>query len=105
MPYIPVKLAEKQNLLEIVSVRERYLMFLHILTNQKENINIQIEMAKKVTDKISKSHREAMLREQLKVIQEELNEGDDSSSGDAGYREKIENLKMPDEVKRRHCQS
>ena len=101
MPYIPVKLAEKQNLLEIASVRERYLMFLHILTNQKENINIQIEMAKKVTDKISKSHREAMLREQLKVIQEELNEGDDSSSGDAGYREKIENLKMPDEVKKK----
>jgi ATP-dependent Lon protease len=101
MPYIPVQLAEKQNLLEIVSVRERYLMFLHILTNQKENINIQIEMAKKVTDKISKSHREAMLREQLKVIQEELNEGDDSASGDAGYREKIENLKMPDEVKKK----
>ncbi|MDR7664608.1 endopeptidase La [Methanosarcina sp. Z-7115] len=101
MPYIPVKLAEKQNLLEIVSVRERYLMFLHILTNQKENINIQVEMAKKVTDKISKSHREAMLREQLKVIQEELNEGDDSASGDAGYREKIENLKMPDEVKKK----
>ncbi len=101
MPYIPVKLAEKQNLLEIVSVRERYLMFLHILTNQKENINIQIEMAKKVTDKISKSHREAMLREQLKVIQEELNEGDDSASGDAGYREKIENSKMPDEVKKK----
>ncbi len=101
MPYIPVKLAEKQNLLEIVSVRERYLMFLHILTNQKENINIQIEMAKKVTDKISKSHREAMLREQLKVIQEELNEGDDSASGDAGYRKKIENLKMPYEVKKK----
>ena len=101
MPYIPVKLAEKQNLLEIVSVRERYLMFLHILTKQKENINIQIEMAKKVTDKMSKSHREAMLREQLKVIQEELNEGDDSASGDAGYREKIENSKMPDEVKKK----
>ncbi len=101
MPYIPVKLAEKQNLLEIVSVRERYLMFLHILTKQKDNINIQIEMAKKVTDKMSKSHREAMLREQLKVIQEELNEGEDSASGDAGYREKIENSKMPDEVKKK----
>ncbi len=101
MPYIPVKLAEKQKLLEITSVRERYLMFLHILTKHKENINIQIEMAKKVTDKMSKSHREAMLREQLKVIQEELNEGDDSASGDAGYREKIENSKMPEEVKKK----
>lgn len=47
MPYIPVKLAEKQRLLELASVRERYLLFLHILTKHKENINLQIEMAKK----------------------------------------------------------
>lgn len=101
MPYIPVKLAEKQKLLELPSVRERYLLFLHILTKHKESINLQIEMAKKVTDKISKSNREAMLREQLKVIQEELNEGDDSASGDAAYRERIENSTMPDEVKKK----
>ncbi|RXA21976.1 endopeptidase La [Methanosarcina sp. MSH10X1] len=101
MPYIPAKLAEKQRLLELASVRERYLLFFHILTKQKDNINLQIEMAKKVTDKISKSNREAMLREQLKVIQEELNQGDDSASGDAAYREKIENSKMPDEVKKK----
>lgn len=101
MPYIPAKLAEKQKLLELTSVRERYLLFLHILTKHKESINLQIEMAKKVTDKISKSNREAMLREQLKVIQEELNEGDDSASGDAAYRERIENSKMPDEVKKK----
>ncbi|MDY0129986.1 MAG: endopeptidase La [Methanosarcina vacuolata] len=101
MPYIPVKLAEKQNLLELASVRERHLVFLHILTKHKENINLQIEMARKVTDKISKSNREAMLREQLKVIQEELNEGDDSLSGDAAYREKIENSTMPDDVKKK----
>jgi ATP-dependent Lon protease len=101
MPYIPVKLAEKQNLLELTSVRERYLTFLHILTKHQENINLQIEMAKKVTDKISKSNREAMLREQMKVIQEELNEGDESASGDAAYRERIENSKMPEEVKKK----
>ena len=101
MPYIPVELAEKQKLLELPSVRERYLLFLHILTKHKESINLQIEMAKKVTDKISKSNREAMLREQLKVIQEELNEGDDSVSGDAAYRERIENSTMPEEVKKK----
>jgi ATP-dependent Lon protease len=101
MPYMPIKLAEKQNLLEIVSVRERYLTFLYIMTKQKENINLQLEVAKKVSEKISKSHREAMLREQLKVIQEELSEGDDSTSGDGGYRERIENSKMPDEVRKK----
>jgi ATP-dependent Lon protease len=101
MPYIPIKASEKQTLLEIASVRERYLTFLHFLTKQRENINIQIEMAKKVTDKINKSNREAMLREQLKIIQEELNGGDGTDSGESSYRERIENSKMPPEVKKK----
>ena len=58
-------------------------------------------MARKVSDKVSKSNREAMLREQLKVIQEELHESDGSGSGDAGYRERIEQSKMPDEVRKK----
>jgi len=101
MPYIPIKLEEKQKLLEIVSVRERYLAFLEVLMKQKENIEIQMEMAKKVSEKVNKSHREAMLREQLKIIQEELNGGDDAASGEGGYRERIENSKMPDEVRKK----
>ncbi|MCQ6963528.1 endopeptidase La [Methanolobus chelungpuianus] len=101
MPYMPIELEEKQDLLETVSARERYLTFLYVLTNQKENINLQIEVAKKVADKVSKSNREAMLREQLKVIQEELNGADDPVSGEGGYRERIESSTMPDEVKKK----
>ena len=100
MPFMPVKLAEKQALLEIVSVRQRYITFLEILIKTKENINIRIEMARKVSDKVNKSNREAMLREQLRAIQEELGEGE-GSSGDAGYRERIEKSKMPDEVRKK----
>ena len=101
MPFMPIKISEKQNLLETVSMRERYLTFLYVLTKQKENINLQMEVAKKVAEKVNKSHREAMLREQLKVIQEELNENEDSVSGEGGYRERIEASKMPDEVKKK----
>ena len=100
MPFLPVHLAEKQALLEIVSVRERYITFLELLIKTRKNIRIRIEMARKVTDKVSKSNREAMLREQMKVIQEELGEGD-GTAGDSGYRERIENAKMPEEVKKR----
>ena len=99
MPFLPVHLAEKQALLEIVSVKERYITFLELLIKTRENIRIRIEMAKKVTDRVSKSNREAMLREQMKVIQEELGEGD-GTAGDSGYRERIENAKMPEEVKK-----
>ena len=101
MPFLPVNLAEKQALLEIVSVRQRYITFLELLIRAKENITFRIEMARKISDKVSKSNREAMLREQLKVIQEELHESDGSGSGDAGYRERIESAKMPDEVRKK----
>jgi ATP-dependent Lon protease len=100
MPFLPVSLAEKQALLEIDSVRQRSIAFLDILIRIKEDISIRIEMAKKVTDRVNKSNREAMLREQLRVIQEELNESD-GASGDGGYRERIENAKMPDDVRKK----
>ncbi|MCK9579428.1 MAG: endopeptidase La [Methanoregula sp.] len=99
-PFLPVQLAEKQALLEIVSVRQRYITFLELLIKVRENISIRIEMAKKVTDRVSKSNREAMLREQLRVIQEELDESE-GTPGDPGYREKIEASAMPDDVKKK----
>jgi len=100
MPYLPIHLAEKQALLEIVSVRQRYITFLEVLVKTRENISIRIEMAKKVTDRVSKSNREAMLREQLKMIQEELGETD-GTSGEGGYRERIESSKMPEDVRKK----
>jgi ATP-dependent Lon protease len=100
MPFLPVHLAEKQALLEIVSVRERYITFLELLMKSRDTISIRIEMAKKVTDRVSKSNREAMLREQMRVIQEELGETD-GAEGVGGYRERIENSKMPDDVRKK----
>ncbi|MFA4826360.1 MAG: endopeptidase La [Methanoregula sp.] len=100
MPFLPIHLAEKQALLEIVSVRQRYISFLELLVKTREDINIRIEMAKKVSDRVSKTNREAMLREQLRVIQDELGESE-GTAGDSGYRERIENAEMPDEVRKK----
>ncbi len=100
MPFLPVHLSEKQALLEITSVRQRYISFLELLVKTREDISIRIEMAKKVTDRVGKSNREAMLREQLKVIQEELSESE-GTQRDGGYRERIENSKMPDFVRKK----
>ena len=100
MPFLPVHLTEKQVLHEIVSVRQRYITFLELLVKTREDINIRIEMAKKVSDRVGKTNREAMLREQLKVIQEELAESE-GTAGDDGYRQKIENAKMPEDVRKK----
>ena len=100
LPFLPVGVGEKQPLLETVSVRERYTAFLRLLVNVNESINLRIEVARKASEKVGKANREAMLREQLRVIQEELN-GDEGSSGEEGYRERIERSTMPDEVRKK----
>jgi len=100
LPFLPVGIGEKQPLLETVSVRERYTAFLQLLVNVNESINLRIEVARKASEKVGKANREAMLREQLRVIQEELN-GDEGSSGEEGYRERIERSTMPDEVRKK----
>ncbi|ABN56032.1 MULTISPECIES: endopeptidase La [Methanoculleus] len=100
MPFMPVDVEQKQALLETVSVRERHAAFLDLLVNMNENINLRIEVARKASEKVGKANREAMLREQLRVIQEELN-GCEGSSGEENYRERIERSTMPEEVRKK----
>jgi len=75
MQFINIPGCEKQELLEIRSRRKKSLKFLDILIQQKENIEFQMEINAKLTGEVNKQYREKMLREQLKAIQEELNEG------------------------------
>ncbi|MGV8109871.1 endopeptidase La [Methanospirillum sp.] len=101
LPFLPVSLAEKQNLLEIDSLRTRYLRFLKLLIDCKENIHFRIELTKKVSEKSARINRETMLREQMKAIEEELYEINGAESGDSGYQERINRSSMPDDVKKR----
>jgi len=100
MPFMPMDVATKQSLLETVSVRERYTAFLRLLVDFSERLNLRIEVTRKASENVGKANREALLREQLRVIQEELNEGE-GSSGDGDYRERIERSTMPDEVRKK----
>jgi len=100
MPFLPVNVEEKQALLEISSVRQRYITFLELLIRTRDTIAIRMEMAKKVSDRVGKSNREAMLREQMRVIREELGE-EDGPAADSGYRERIGQSKMPEDVKKK----
>ena len=96
-PYLNISRSEKQELLEIQSVKERGMKFLDHIIKQKESIKIQSKMAQKFSDKASKSYRENILREQLKSIQDELNDGKPGKT--KSLKEKIEASDMPDEVK------
>ena len=99
MQFINISSFEKQELLEIRSRRKKSLKFLDILIKQKENIEFQMEMNAKLTGEVNKQYREKMLREQLKAIQEELNEGKQSESKKKDYLQLINESKMPEDVK------
>ncbi len=96
-PYMRLSVEEKQDLLEMSSLREKSLKFLDILIEQKEIIKFQMEMAAKFNEEMNKKHRENMLKEQLKAIQDELNESE-GKHGKKDYRELIEASQMPEEV-------
>lgn len=90
---------DKYELLEMESIKERSLRFIDYMLKQKESLRLQIEMAERFSEKQNKNYREAVLREQLKAIKEELNEGGEGSSRkDKDYNTLIQNAGMPPEI-------
>lgn len=99
MPFIAIPVSEKQEMMELESLRERSLRFIDVLLKQKGSISMRVEMARRFSDRTNKNYREAMLREQMKAIQEELGEISGKTSGEADYKAKIAQSDMPDDVR------
>ncbi|HYE67200.1 MAG TPA: endopeptidase La [Anaerovoracaceae bacterium] len=98
--FMPISNEEKYELLETQSLKERSLRFMDYILKQKESIELQIQMAEKFSEKANKHYRESVLREQLKVIQAELNEGKtEGAKKEKDYLSKIEEAQMPLDIK------
>ena len=96
---MPISPEEKYEMLEIRSLKEKSLKFLDFLLRQKESLKLQFEIAEKFSEKANKNYRESVLREQLKAIQNELKVGKGEYNKEKDYYNKIQESKMPDEVK------
>ncbi|MCB2294426.1 endopeptidase La [Clostridium algoriphilum] len=98
--FMPLTNEEKYDLIQTQSLKDRILKFMDYLLKQKEALKLQFEMAEKFTQKANKTYRESVLREQLKAIQNELNEGkSEGAKKDKDYLSKIEEAEMPEEIK------
>jgi ATP-dependent Lon protease len=98
--FMPISNGEKYDLLETQSLKERSLKFIDYLIKLKETVELQLQMAERFSEKANKYYRESVLREQLKVIQEELNEGKgEGTKKDNDYLSKIEEAQMPLDIK------
>ena len=97
---IPVFYEEKQKLLEAVDLTERFEQLSVLLENEIQVMNIKTEIQEKVKARVDKNQREYILREQLKVIREEL--GEDTTGAEADhFQEEADKLEASDEVKER----
>jgi ATP-dependent Lon protease len=91
--------AQRQKLLEMIDSGAR-LGEVHIhLTRELELLELRGRIQSQVQGQLSQSQREFYLREQLKAIQKELGEGDDSQRDTEDLRKKLEAAGMPEEVK------
>lgn len=96
---VDFKMEVKQTVLEELDVCARAETVMAALHNQTDILKIEHKIAKRVKENIDKNQREYYLREQLKVITQELGDGADPVEEADEYREKISKLKAPKEVK------
>lgn len=95
---IPLKYKDQQELLEELDFWSRYEKLSLKLVNEMQIMEIKEELQRKVKNKVDKHQKEYLLREQLKVIREEL--GEDSTFSDADeFEEACSKLDAPEEVK------
>jgi ATP-dependent Lon protease len=88
----------KQELLEMTNFRNRALKLLDLLSKRKEELKLQKDIGERINSKFGKLQRDALLREQLRAIQEELGENSDWGNSGGDLKRKIEDAKMPEDV-------
>lgn len=95
---LPVHFEEKQKILDAVSLTERYEVLMALLLKEIEITAIKNDFQAKVKAHVDKNQKEYLLREQMKVIREEL--GEDNTESDADhFTEALGKIKADKEVK------
>src|SRR5258708_25072946 len=98
LPSLPTLL--RQELLETADVRRRLETLIRELSKELEILELRSKIQEQVQEQVSQNQREYLLREQLKAIQKELGESDDSTQEIDELRKKVEEAGMPAEAKK-----
>lgn len=95
---LPFRYEEKQRFLETLGLSDRFELVYSLINKETEIMRFKRELQEKIKTRVDKNQREYLLREQMKVIREEL--GEDTSGSDADhFREALGKLRAPKEVK------
>ncbi|ADL51317.1 endopeptidase La [Clostridium cellulovorans] len=97
--YLNLRQEEMQDMIQVLNPKERLEKVIVLIKNELEMIKLEVEIGLKVRDSMDRMQKEYFLREQLKVIQEELGEFDENEKEDKEYKAKIKKAKLPKAVK------
>ena len=96
--YMNLTANDRYEFLKTDSLRERSLHFMDSLIRQRESVDWNMQINERISNKANHFYREQMLKEQLKAIQDELNEGKETKEDD--YASRIEAAHMPEEIRK-----
>ncbi len=96
--HMPLKLSEKQKVLEMNSVEERLEYLMALMEGEIDLLQVEKKIRTRVKKQMEKSQREYYLNEQMKAIQKELGELDEAPDEFEALRKKIDEAKMPQEA-------
>ncbi|MCP1339808.1 endopeptidase La [Idiomarina sp. M1R2S28] len=99
--HMPLKLAEKQAILEITDIRERIEHLMALMEGEIDILQVEKRIRSRVKKQMEKSQREYYLNEQMKAIQKELGETEDGVDEFEQLQKKIDDAKMPAEAKKK----
>ncbi|WP_195262611.1 MULTISPECIES: endopeptidase La [unclassified Clostridium] len=97
--YVIVDEDKKQEILQEVNCINRIEKLLVILENEIDIINVEKKIGKKLKESVDKSQREYYIREQIRVLQEEIGEDDEDKKEISKYEERIKKAKLPKHVR------
>ena len=98
--HLPLKIADKQEVLAIFSVKKRLDDLIIRLYDEQEILTLEKKINTKVKSAMERTQKEYFLREQMKVIQKELGDRDGKTGEIADLRKRIEAVKMPESVEK-----
>lgn len=98
--HLNLEVAQRQNILEMDSVKEKVRVLTNVLTREKEVLEIGNKIQSEVQENMNNKQREYYLRQQLKAIQKELGESGPESSEAEDYAIRIEEADLPDEARK-----
>ncbi|MGZ9585154.1 endopeptidase La [Paenibacillus marinisediminis] len=97
--HLPLKIKDKQQVLETKNVKERLSLLLSLLNNESEVLELERKINSQVKKQIEKTQKEYYLREQMKAIQKELGDKEGRTGEMDELRQQVQELEAPDKVK------